>query len=460
MSLDAANNPLGEGGQQQQLQHLQQGAEISSLSNPIITPSCSVPGSHKSSSVSSRESSSKHSSSTSSDASPAGPPITAPAPRTFSHTPGSLSPKLTVRTPHSSARNSIGAAVPPPGSPSRSTTPKSQASPAIRTPLRDQSPRIPGTTAHHHHHHPPLSFSRSGTRRASIHSYNGTEASSNITPTPTPTGTPLSSAVSHILSSRPTSARACCHLCPNPAACHHICADPRTCCHVGPRTASRELRFRSCAPHHQVEPYSRSRKADPQGYLFTCYLDYSRSIKPPPPPCFDSYVRPESLQYSTCNSACETPRSSTSSSSFISIPAGRRLYSRPPTPAPLIRAKEVHRTAMAGVPIDVKELANCYLFVAEIPGLKNTDVKVQVENDSILKISGERRREECEECEIKYIRVERQAGRFARKFNLPANADLENISAACQDGLLSVVVPKHPPIEQRRPKNFDVKIAT
>ena len=83
-----------------------------------------------------------------------------------------------------------------------------------------------------------------------------------------------------------------------------------------------------------------------------------------------------------------------------------------------------------------------------------------MENDSILKISGERRREECEECEVKYIRAERQAGKFTRKFNLPTNADLDHISAACQDGLLSVVVPKCPPPELRRPKNFDVKVVT
>jgi HSP20 family protein len=88
------------------------------------------------------------------------------------------------------------------------------------------------------------------------------------------------------------------------------------------------------------------------------------------------------------------------------------------------------------------------------------DVQVQVENDSILKISGERRREECEECEVKYIRAERQIGKFARKFNLPSNADLEHISAACHEGLLSVVVPKAPPPELRRPKNFDIKVLT
>ena len=83
-----------------------------------------------------------------------------------------------------------------------------------------------------------------------------------------------------------------------------------------------------------------------------------------------------------------------------------------------------------------------------------------MENNSILKISGERKREEFKESEVKYIRVERQAGKFSRKFNLPTNADLEHMKAACEDGLLSIVVPKNPPQEQHPPRSFDVKIVS
>ncbi|EFJ30985.1 hypothetical protein SELMODRAFT_81204 [Selaginella moellendorffii] len=115
---------------------------------------------------------------------------------------------------------------------------------------------------------------------------------------------------------------------------------------------------------------------------------------------------------------------------------------------------------MANTSVDVKELPACYVFVADVPGLKNSDIKVQIENDSILKISGERKREDGPNVDVKYVRVERAVGKFMRKFNLPANANLEAVSASCQDGLLTVTVPKVPPPEPHKPKTFDVQVAT
>ncbi|CAM6098645.1 unnamed protein product [Calypogeia fissa] len=116
---------------------------------------------------------------------------------------------------------------------------------------------------------------------------------------------------------------------------------------------------------------------------------------------------------------------------------------------------------MATTAVDVKELPNSYVFVADMPGLKHTEIKVQVENDSVLKISGERKRDDfATDTEIKYVRVERSAGKFMRKFNLPANANLDGISAACQDGLLTVIVPKNPPPDPHRPRTFDVNVGS
>ena len=87
--------------------------------------------------------------------------------------------------------------------------------------------------------------------------------------------------------------------------------------------------------------------------------------------------------------------------------------------------------------------------------------QVQVENDNVLKISGERKREDTvADGEVKYVRVERSAGKFMRKFNLPSNANLDNISAACQDGLLTIIVPKNPPPDIYRPRTFDVAVSS
>ncbi|KAH6761339.1 17.6 kDa class II heat shock protein [Perilla frutescens var. hirtella] len=113
--------------------------------------------------------------------------------------------------------------------------------------------------------------------------------------------------------------------------------------------------------------------------------------------------------------------------------------------------------AMAATPADVKEYPKTYVFVIDMPGLKSGDIKVQVEEDNVLNISGERKREEEEGA--RYVRMERRIGKFMRKFVLPENANTDKISAVCQDGVLTVTVEKLPPPEPKKPKTIEVKIA-
>lgn len=69
--------------------------------------------------------------------------------------------------------------------------------------------------------------------------------------------------------------------------------------------------------------------------------------------------------------------------------------------------------AMAATPADVKEYPNSYVFVVDMPGLKSGDIKVQVEDENVLLISGERKREEEKEGG-KYLKMERRVGKFMR----------------------------------------------
>jgi len=96
-----------------------------------------------------------------------------------------------------------------------------------------------------------------------------------------------------------------------------------------------------------------------------------------------------------------------------------------------------------------------------MPGLKSGDIKVQVEDDNVLLISGERKREEEKEEKegVKFLRMERRVGKFMRKFVLPENANIDAISAVCQDGVLSVTVQKLPPPQPTKPRTIEVKIA-
>ncbi|KAL6534038.1 hypothetical protein OROHE_013871 [Orobanche hederae] len=114
--------------------------------------------------------------------------------------------------------------------------------------------------------------------------------------------------------------------------------------------------------------------------------------------------------------------------------------------------------AMAATPADVKEYPNSYVFVIDMPGLKSGDIKVQIEEENILLISGERKREEEKEG-AKYVRMERRIGKFMRKFVLPENVNTDKIVAVCQDGVLTVTVEKLPPPEPKKPRTIEVKIA-
>ncbi|PKA63347.1 17.9 kDa class II heat shock protein [Apostasia shenzhenica] len=114
--------------------------------------------------------------------------------------------------------------------------------------------------------------------------------------------------------------------------------------------------------------------------------------------------------------------------------------------------------AMASTPADVKELPSAYEFVIDMPGVKSGEIKVQLEDDSTIVISGERRRDEEKEKDGKYLRMERRLGKFMRKFSLPENANHEAISAVCRDGVLIVTVQKLPPPEPKKPKTIEVKV--
>lgn len=116
--------------------------------------------------------------------------------------------------------------------------------------------------------------------------------------------------------------------------------------------------------------------------------------------------------------------------------------------------RETH--AIANTAVDVKETPEALFFVADLPGIKREEVKVQV-HGNVLSISGERTREVKEDKE-KWHRVERSTGKFLRQFQLPKHVDLEKISANSVDGVLTVKIPKIPPPEPEKPKTIEVKI--
>jgi HSP20 family protein len=103
---------------------------------------------------------------------------------------------------------------------------------------------------------------------------------------------------------------------------------------------------------------------------------------------------------------------------------------------------------------DVFEDKEAVKIVAELPGVKPEDVKLSLENN-LLTIRGEKK-QEAEERSERVHRYERSYGVFERAFLLPSTVDGDNISAQCQNGVLTVVVPK---VERARPREIPVRSA-
>jgi HSP20 family protein len=89
---------------------------------------------------------------------------------------------------------------------------------------------------------------------------------------------------------------------------------------------------------------------------------------------------------------------------------------------------------------DISETDKEYVIRAELPAVKKEDVQVTYD-DGVITIKGERKQQKDEKNE-KFHRVESFYGSFERSFSLPDNANAETIRCESKDGILTVHIPK------------------
>lgn len=104
--------------------------------------------------------------------------------------------------------------------------------------------------------------------------------------------------------------------------------------------------------------------------------------------------------------------------------------------------------------VDVSEEDKSYHIKAELPEIAKDDIKITIENGSLV-IRGERKFEK-EENDKKYHRIERSYGSFYRSFTLPEDADPKQVSAEVKDGVLQIEIGKS---EESQPRQIEVKIS-
>lgn len=105
-------------------------------------------------------------------------------------------------------------------------------------------------------------------------------------------------------------------------------------------------------------------------------------------------------------------------------------------------------------PVDISERKDAYVVTVELPGVKVGDLEIGFQN-GLLTIKGERCAVPDSADEQTHL-VERRFGQFRRSITLPLHVEVDQIEALCEDGVLSVVVPK---AEEAKPMRIEVRTA-
>jgi HSP20 family protein len=104
-------------------------------------------------------------------------------------------------------------------------------------------------------------------------------------------------------------------------------------------------------------------------------------------------------------------------------------------------------------PVDIFEDENRLVLKIEIPGMRQEDLDVRLENNT-LSVKGERSFQ-SEGKEENFHRVERRYGSFYRAFTIPNTIDPSSIKADYEAGVLRLELTKKP---ETKPKQIKVNV--
>ena len=108
------------------------------------------------------------------------------------------------------------------------------------------------------------------------------------------------------------------------------------------------------------------------------------------------------------------------------------------------------RLEMSAPPLDLVENDEGFTVYAELPGMTDAEVTLSVMDD-VLTISGEKQIEETADAQRRH--TERRSGQFRREVSFSIPVDADKVTAAFENGVLTVTLPKS---EQAKPRTIKI----
>ena len=105
--------------------------------------------------------------------------------------------------------------------------------------------------------------------------------------------------------------------------------------------------------------------------------------------------------------------------------------------------------------LDVAVTDKEYSITVEVPGVSEKDVKIEIV-DNTMTIRGEKKQEK-EEKEKDYYRVERSYGSFQRVLSLPEDANQDDVKATFKNGVLTIKMPRKTLSTKTDVKKIEIK---